>query len=276
MNRTDSAGAALHGPVRGDQRLPSPGQGQETPPTAWPTECRLREAVTVDDALASWMADRYLLEQLRDLRRRGRHRARRWTSREALRGSGGLFGGCCSTVTSILDTIIDLPTPHRLRAVVAPLRHRFKASIADANEERLDGSRTSRWPRSTTCSMHSARLGRGHRPEGRLGRVSQRRRHRARRAHPGRPAGGLAVGEAVPAQAIAEVCEIDQLRGQVMVRQVEGVIAGSTANQGLSPRPRGAARPRPVRSASPGFNRVRGPGDGGLEVDVELEPPRFR
>ena len=47
--------------------------------------------------------------------------------------------------------------------------------------------------------------------------------------------GGLAsFGEAVPAQAIAQVCELTwQLRGQAEGRQVEGAKVGVTANQGL-------------------------------------------
>ena len=47
--------------------------------------------------------------------------------------------------------------------------------------------------------------------------------------------GGLACfGEAVPAQAIAQVCEVTwQLRGQAAGRQVDGATAGITANQGL-------------------------------------------
>lgn len=47
--------------------------------------------------------------------------------------------------------------------------------------------------------------------------------------------GGLACfGEAVPAQAIAQVCELTwQLRGQAGNRQVEGAKVGITANQGL-------------------------------------------
>ena len=49
------------------------------------------------------------------------------------------------------------------------------------------------------------------------------------------PSGGLACfGEAVPAQAIAQVCELTwQLRGQAGERQVEGATVGITANQGL-------------------------------------------
>ncbi|CAM5240188.1 lipid-transfer protein [Streptomyces aurantiogriseus] len=47
--------------------------------------------------------------------------------------------------------------------------------------------------------------------------------------------GGLAsFGEAVPAQAIAQVCEVTwQLRGQAGERQVSGARVGITANQGL-------------------------------------------
>ena len=52
---------------------------------------------------------------------------------------------------------------------------------------------------------------------------------------PVNPSGGLSCfGEAVPAQAIAQVCELAwQLRGQAGDRQVEGASAGVTANQGL-------------------------------------------
>jgi len=52
---------------------------------------------------------------------------------------------------------------------------------------------------------------------------------------PVNPSGGLACfGEAVPAQAIAQVCELTwQLRGQAEGRQVENAKVGITANQGL-------------------------------------------
>jgi acetyl-CoA acetyltransferase len=52
---------------------------------------------------------------------------------------------------------------------------------------------------------------------------------------PVNPSGGLACfGEAVPAQAIAQVCELVwQLRGQAGGRQVENATAGLSINQGL-------------------------------------------
>jgi acetyl-CoA acetyltransferase len=52
---------------------------------------------------------------------------------------------------------------------------------------------------------------------------------------PVNPSGGLACfGEAVPAQALAQVCEVTwQLRGQATGRQVEDAKVGITANQGL-------------------------------------------
>ena len=52
---------------------------------------------------------------------------------------------------------------------------------------------------------------------------------------PVNPSGGLACfGEAVPAQALAQVCELTwQLRGQAGARQVKDAKVGITANQGL-------------------------------------------
>jgi acetyl-CoA acetyltransferase len=52
---------------------------------------------------------------------------------------------------------------------------------------------------------------------------------------PVNPSGGLSCfGEAIPAQAIAQVCELVwQVRGQAGARQVDGAKVGITANQGL-------------------------------------------
>ena len=52
---------------------------------------------------------------------------------------------------------------------------------------------------------------------------------------PVNPSGGLACfGEAIPAQALAQVCELAlQLRGEAGDRQVEGATVGLAINQGL-------------------------------------------
>ena len=52
---------------------------------------------------------------------------------------------------------------------------------------------------------------------------------------PVNPSGGLSCfGEAIPAQAIAQVCELVwQLQGRAEGRQVEGARLGISANQGL-------------------------------------------
>jgi acetyl-CoA acetyltransferase len=52
---------------------------------------------------------------------------------------------------------------------------------------------------------------------------------------PVNPSGGLACfGEAVPAQAIAQVCELTwQVQGRATGRQVEAATAGLSINQGL-------------------------------------------
>ena len=67
-------------------------------------------------------------------------------------------------------------------------------------------------------------------------RLHQRRRHHARRQgrHREPERRPACFGEAVPAQAIAQVCELVwQLRGQAGDRQVDGATAGVTVNQGL-------------------------------------------
>jgi acetyl-CoA acetyltransferase len=63
---------------------------------------------------------------------------------------------------------------------------------------------------------------------------------------PVNPSGGLGCfGEAVPAQAIAQVCELTwQLRGQAGERQVEGARLGVTVNQGLFGSSRSWSSPR--------------------------------
>ena len=94
------------------------------------------------------------------------------------------------------------------------------------------------WPRSTTCPPRSSST--GSRTSGSAS--AARPRSCCAPATPPSAAGsrstrrgGLACfGEAVPAQALAQVCEVTwQLRGQAEGRQVEGARVGITANQGL-------------------------------------------
>ena len=137
-------------------------------------------------------------------------------------------------------------------ARAARLRHRlergrrrrptaaFKDSIAwrGLRGGRASAPTTSAWPRSTTSPPRSSST--GTRTSGCAARARPRRCcARARPTLGGRipvnPRGGLACfGEAIPAQAIAQVCEVTwQLRGQAGDRQVEGARVGITANQGL-------------------------------------------
>jgi acetyl-CoA acetyltransferase len=70
---------------------------------------------------------------------------------------------------------------------------------------------------------------------GEAGRLTREGATRIGGRIPVNASGGLACfGEAVPAQAISQVCELTwQLRGQAGSRQVEGAKVGITANQGL-------------------------------------------
>ena len=100
------------------------------------------------------------------------------------------------------------------------------------------GPRTSAWPRSTTCPPRSSSTGTSTSACAPKGEAEQLLRSGATTIGgriPVNPSGGLACfGEAIPAQAIAQVCELTwQLRGQATGRQVEGATVGVTANQGL-------------------------------------------
>ena len=123
---------------------------------------------------------------------------------------------------------------------MAPPERTFKESIAHAAYEeaghRPRGRRAS--PRSTTCRPRSSWT--GSRTSALCKRGEAEALLRAGETTiggriPVNPSGGLACfGEAVPAQALAQVCEVTwQLRGQAEGRQVEGARVGITANQGL-------------------------------------------
>ena len=203
---------------------------------------RYRKAVTVDDILASpVVSDPLHLLEICATSDGGA--ALVLTSAEYARkhAATAVRIAAVSTVTPTYpNTIIDLPDiATDSSAVVAAPDNRFKASIAQAAYEEAgigpeDLSLAEVYDLSTAleldwyedigiCGPGEAEklLNDGATQIG--GRI------------PVNPSGGLACfGEAVPAQAIAQVCEVTwQLRGQATGRQVEGATTGITANQGL-------------------------------------------
>jgi acetyl-CoA acetyltransferase len=124
-------------------------------------------------------------------------------------------------------------------AVVAPPEHGYKDSIAKAAYEQAglgpdDLDLAEVYDLSTALELdwyeHLGLCGRGD-AEALLRSGATTLGGRV----PVNPSGGLACfGEAIPAQAIAQVCELTwQLRGQAGERQVEGARVGITINQGL-------------------------------------------
>ena len=100
------------------------------------------------------------------------------------------------------------------------------------------GPTTSTWPRSTTCRPPLELdwyENIGLCPEGDAEKLLNDGTTTIGGRIPVNPSGGLGCfGEAVPAQAIAQVCEVAwQLRGEAGDRQVEGARVGLTVNQGL-------------------------------------------
>ncbi|AYG84146.1 hypothetical protein DWB77_06355 [Streptomyces hundungensis] len=146
-----------------------------------------------------------------------------------------------STVTPTFPrTVLDLPDiATDSAATVAPSPHSFRASIARAAYEEAgigpeEVSLAEVYDLSTALELQWYEdLGLCGPGEGaklvRDGMTSLTGRI------PVNTSGGLAsFGEAVPAQAIAQVCELTwQLRGVCGARQVEGARVGITANQGL-------------------------------------------
>jgi acetyl-CoA acetyltransferase len=145
-----------------------------------------------------------------------------------------------STVTPTFpNTVLDMPNLSTDPAGAAPVERTFKESIAHAAYEEAgidpsDVDLAEVYDLSTALELDwmedlalckpgeaEALLRAGETTVG--GRI------------PVNPSGGLACfGEAVPAQALAQVCEVTwQLRGQATGRQVEGARVGITANQGL-------------------------------------------
>ena len=148
-----------------------------------------------------------------------------------------------STVTPTFpNTVIDMPMlSHRPgRRGRAPASRPSSSRSAPRRTRRPASDPDDVEPGRGLRPVHRARarLDRGHRPvQAGRGRAAAARRATPRIGGriPVNPAGGLACfGEAVPAQALAQVCEVTwQLRGQAEGRQVEGATVGITANQGL-------------------------------------------
>ena len=164
-------------------------------------------------------------------------------------GASGTFGLCGGAAPSVNGTVVTPTYPNTIiempnfatdsSAVAAAPERPFKASIAHAAYEEagigpedlslaevydLSAALELDWYENIgLCAPGDAEklLNDGDTTIG--GRV------------PVNPSGGLSCfGEAVPAQALAQVCEVVwQLRGQADGRQVENAKVGITANQGL-------------------------------------------
>ncbi|MER7682528.1 lipid-transfer protein [Streptomyces sp. NPDC096934] len=146
-----------------------------------------------------------------------------------------------STVTPRYpSTVLDLPDIATDSAVaVEPAPDTFRASIARAAYEEAgigpeDLSLAEVYDLSTALELQWYE-DLGLCAEGEAAKVLREGATALGGRIPVNPSGGLAsFGEAVPAQAIAQVCELTwQLRGRAGDRQVEGARVGITANQGL-------------------------------------------
>jgi acetyl-CoA acetyltransferase len=206
---------------------------------------RYQKAVTLDDVLASpVVADPLHLLEICATSDGGA--AVVLTSLDYARRHPGSAGtpvtvAAVSTVTpSYPNTVIDLPDlATDSAAVVAPPERTFKASIAHAAYEEAgigpeDLSLAEVYDLSTALELdwyEDIGLCKPGEAEKLLADGDTRVGGRI----PVNPSGGLACfGEAVPAQALAQVCEVTwQLRGQATGRQVEGATVGVTVNQGL-------------------------------------------
>ena len=211
------------------------GQGEEQPPRARQPERAVPQGVHVrrDRRVAGGRRPAAARRHLRDERRRGRGRARergvrgaRATTAEPPRARSPRSRRSrrrTRTRTSTCPT--SRPTPPSARR--CPSGRSATRSRTPRTRRPGSAPTTCRAPRSTTSRPRSSSTG-------------TRTSGCARRARPRRcctpgattlggripvnPSGGLACfGEAIPAQAIAQVCELTwQLRGEAGERQVEG------------------------------------------------------
>ena len=221
----------------GQERPPRPGQPERALPQGghatttcsrrrWsPTRCACSTSARRPTAARRWSCRQH------GVRTRARPRPSRCGSRRS-RPSRRRFP----------NTVIEMPNfatdsgARRARCRTLTFRDSIAAAAYEEAGHRSRRRRPGRGLRPVDRAR--ARLVREHRAlqAGRGRAAAERRRHHASAAGvPVNPSGGLACfGEAVPAQAIAQVCELTwQLRGQAGDRQVEGARVGLTVNQGL-------------------------------------------
>ncbi|GAA2913638.1 lipid-transfer protein [Streptosporangium fragile] len=146
-----------------------------------------------------------------------------------------------STVTPVFpNTVLDLPDfATDSTAAVPPPKRSFRASIAHAAYEEAglgpeDLSLAEVYDLSTALELDWME-DIGLCPPGEAVKLLRAGDTALGGRVPVNPSGGLAsFGEAVPAQAIAQVCELTrQLRGSAGARQITGARVGLAANQGL-------------------------------------------
>ena len=166
---------------------------------------------------------------------------------EPVRVRGDLDGDADATPTRRSRCPTSPPT-RPPRSVRRPTRVPRLDRARPPTRRRASGPRTCPSPRCTTCRPRSSST--GTRTSASAPRARPRRCCAAGRPTiggriPVNPSGGLACfGEAVPAQALAQVCELTwQLRGQAGDRQVEGARVGITPTRGCS----ATARPSSCR-----------------------------
>jgi acetyl-CoA acetyltransferase len=206
---------------------------------------RFQKSVSVDDVLASPMvADPLHLLEICATSDGGA--AVILTSMEFAKRHAGSTGapvrvaGVSTVTPTYPNTIIDLPDMATdSTAVVARDERTFKQSIAHAAYEEAgigpeDLSLAEVYDLSTALELDWYE-DIGLCKQGEAERLLNDGDTQLGGRIPVNPSGGLACfGEAVPAQAIAQICEVTwQLRGQATGRQVEGATSGLTANQGL-------------------------------------------
>ena len=235
-----------HGPLRRHRRGLRPGQGEERR-TAWPTPTpATARRSRVEEVLASpIVADPLRLLEICATCDGGA---------AVVADEPGRGRAPAGTPTRVKVAAISTVTPTYPNTVHrdAQLRHRLRRGVRGA---RADLPRLDRAPRPTrrpgigpedvdlaeVYDLSTAleldwyeNIGLCKRGRGREARCATATPRIGGRI-PVNPSGGLACfGEAIPAQAIAQVCELTwQLRGQAGERQVEGAQVGVTVNQGL-------------------------------------------